>query len=136
MIRRPPRATRTDTLFPYTTLFRSPKLWEYLKAYRDKHQAKGNGFGFSLFGPDDVTRTLSARYYKDGSEVLVDQPGKRPRRLTPLECARLLGFDRGNRRWRIEVSDTQAYRQFVNAVVVPVVRSEAHTSELQSLMRL
>src|SRR3546814_7771496 len=74
-----------------------------------------------MFGPDDVTRTLSARYYKDGSEVLVDQPGKRPRHLTPLECARLMGFDRGNRRWRIEVSDTQAYRQFGNAVVVPVV---------------
>src|SRR3546814_4158246 len=101
-----------------------------------------------MFGPDDVTRTLSARYYKDGSEVLVDQPGKRPRRLTPLECARLMGFDRGNRRWRIEVSDTQAYRQFGNAVVVPVVefiaramqphihRSEEHTSELQSLMRI
>lgn len=108
-----------DEVDPKYTL--TPKLWEYLKAYRDKHQAKGNGFGFSLFGPDDVTRTLSARYYKDGSEVLVDQPGKRPRRLTPLECARLMGFDRGDRRWRIEVSDTQAYRQFGNAVVVPVV---------------
>src|SRR3546814_20620048 len=65
-----------DEVDPKYTL--TPKLWEYLKAYRDKHQAKGNGFGFSLFGPDDVTRTLSARYYKDGSEVLVDQPGKTP----------------------------------------------------------
>lgn len=99
----------------------TPKLWEYLQAYREKHQAKGNGFGYSLFGPDDVARTLSARYYKDGSEILIDQPGKRPRRLTPLECARLMGFDRDDRRWRIEVSDTQAYRQFGNAVVVPVV---------------
>jgi DNA (cytosine-5)-methyltransferase 1 len=99
----------------------SPRLWEYLQAYRDKHLAKGNGFGFSLFGPNDVSRTLSARYYKDGSEVLIDQPGNRPRRLTPLECARLMGFDGDNRRFRIEVSDTQAYRQFGNAVVVPVV---------------
>jgi len=99
----------------------TPRLWDYLQSYRTKHEAKGNGFGFSLFGPDDVTRTLSARYYKDGSEILIDQPGQRPRRLTPLECARLMGFDRGDRRFRIEVSDTQAYRQFGNAVVVPVV---------------
>ncbi|WP_407865461.1 DNA (cytosine-5-)-methyltransferase [Phyllobacterium phragmitis] len=99
----------------------TPRLWQYLQDYKAKHQAKGNGFGYSLFGPDDVARTLSARYYKDGSEVLIEQPGNRPRRLTPLECARLMGFDRGKRRWRIEVSDTQAYRQFGNAVVVPVV---------------
>lgn len=97
------------------------RLWEYLQNYKAKHEAKGNGFGFSLFGPDDVSRTLSARYYKDGSEILIAQPGKRPRRLTPLECARLMGFDRGDRRWKIHVSDTQAYRQFGNAVVVPVV---------------
>jgi len=97
------------------------RLWEYLQDYKAKHEAKGNGFGYSLFGPNDVTRTLSARYYKDGSEILVAQPGKRPRRLTPLECARLMGFDRGDRRWKIHVSDTQAYRQFGNAVVVPVV---------------
>jgi DNA (cytosine-5)-methyltransferase 1 len=108
-----------DEVDPKYTL--TPRLWEYLQAYKEKHQAKGNGFGFSLFGPDDVARTLSARYYKDGSEVLIDQLGKRPRRLTPLECARLMGFDRGDRRFRIEVSDTQAYRQFGNAVVVPVV---------------
>jgi len=108
-----------DEVDPKYTL--TPRLWEYLQGYKAKHQAKGNGFGFSLFGPDDVARTLSARYYKDGSEVLIDQPGRRPRRLTPLECARLMGFDRGDRRFRIEVSDTQAYRQFGNAVVVPVV---------------
>ncbi len=108
-----------DSVDPKYTL--TPKLWEYLQKYKEKHSAKGNGFGYSLFGPNDVTRTLSARYYKDGSEVLVDQPGKRPRRLTPLECARLMGFDRGDRRFRIAVSDTQAYRQFGNAVVVPVV---------------
>jgi DNA (cytosine-5)-methyltransferase 1 len=99
----------------------TPRLWEYLQAYKAKHEAKGNGFGYSLFGPNDVTRTLSARYYKDGSEILVAQPHSRPRRLTPLECARLMGFDRGDRRWHIPVSDTQAYRQFGNAVVVPVV---------------
>lgn len=99
----------------------TPRLWEYLQGYKEKHASQGNGFGFSLFGPEDVTRTLSARYHKDGSEILIDQPGPRPRRLTPLECARLMGFDRGDRRWRITVSDTQAYRQFGNAVVVPVV---------------
>lgn len=108
-----------DEVDPKYTL--TPRLWEYLQAYKAKHTAKGNGFGYSLFGPKDVARTLSARYFKDGSEILIDQPGKRPRRLTPIECARLMGFDRGDRRWHIPVSDTQAYRQFGNAVVVPVV---------------
>lgn len=107
----------------------TPRLWQYLQDYKAKHQAKGNGFGYSLFGPEDVARTLSARYYKDGSEVLIEQPGRRPRRLTPLECARLMGFDHGERRWRIEVSDTQAYRQFGNAVVVPVVEFVAKALE-------
>ena len=68
-------------------------LWKYLQDYKAKHNAAGNGFGFSLFGPNDVTRTLSARYYKDGSEILIAQKGTRPRRLTPRECARLMGFD-------------------------------------------
>ena len=108
-----------DEVDPKYTL--TERLWEYLQNYKAKHAAKGNGFGFSLFGPDDVSRTLSARYYKDGSEILIAQQGKRPRRLTPLECARLMGFERGDRRWKIPVSDTQAYRQFGNAVVVPVV---------------
>lgn len=104
----------------------TPKLWDYLQGYKKKHESKGNGFGFGLFGPGDVTRTLSARYYKDGSEILVDQgPGRRPRRLTPRECARLMGFERGNRVWEIPVSDTQAYKQFGNAVVVPVVEAIA-----------
>lgn len=97
------------------------RLWEYLKGYRDKHSAKGNGFGYSLFGPEDVARTLSARYYKDGSEILIEQPGARPRRLTPHECAKLMGFERDGRTFKICVSDTQAYRQFGNSVVVPVV---------------
>lgn len=104
----------------------TPRLWQYLQDYKEKHNAKGNGFGFGLFGPKDVARTLSARYYKDGSEILIDQgPKKRPRRLTPIECARLMGFARGNRKWEIPVSDTQAYRQFGNAVVVPVVEAIA-----------
>ncbi len=97
-------------------------LWKYLQNYRDKHAAAGHGFGFSLFGPNDVTRTLSARYHKDGSEILIDQPGNRPRRLTPRECARLMGFDTPDRPFNIRgVSDTQLYRQFGNAVVVPAI---------------
>jgi DNA (cytosine-5)-methyltransferase 1 len=97
-------------------------LWKYLQDYKNKHSAAGNGFGYSLFGPNDVTRTLSQRYYKDGSEILVEQPGNRPRRLTPLECARLMGFDRPGKPFILkDVSDTQLYRQFGNAVVVPMV---------------
>ena len=101
-------------------------LWNYLQDYKKKHRSAGNGFGYSLFGPDDVARTLSARYYKDGSEILIRQKRRRPRRLTPRECARLMGFERpGETEFRIPVSDTQAYRQFGNAVVVPVVRAVA-----------
>jgi DNA (cytosine-5)-methyltransferase 1 len=101
-------------------------LWTYLQNYARKHQAKGNGFGFGLVGPNDVARTLSARYYKDGSEILVRQRGTRPRRLTPRECARLMGFDRpGLPPFKIPVSDTQAYKQFGNAVAVPVVHAVA-----------
>ena len=101
-------------------------LWEYLQRYAEKHQKQGNGFGFGLVGPDDVTRTLSARYYKDGSEILVKQKGKNPRRLTPRECARLMGFDTLRKsNFIIPVSDTQAYKQFGNAVVVPVVEAVA-----------
>src|SRR5690606_27661743 len=94
------------------------KLWQYLQDYSAKHKAKGNGFGFGLVTPDDVARTLSARYYKDGSEILVSQGKKKnPRRLTPRECARLMGYPDD---FRIPVSDTQAYRQFGNSVAVPV----------------
>lgn len=103
----------------------SEKLWTYLKNYAEKHRAKGNGFGYGLVGPEDTARTLSARYYKDGSEILVRQKGSRPRRLTPRECARLMGFDRPGKPFVIPVSDTQAYRQFGNAVVVPVVEAVA-----------
>lgn len=101
-------------------------LWRYLQGYADKHKAAGNGFGFGLVGPGDIARTLSARYYKDGSEILVEQKGKNPRRLTPRECARLMGFDEPSGcDFIIPVSDTQAYRQFGNAVVVPVVKAVA-----------
>jgi DNA (cytosine-5)-methyltransferase 1 len=111
-------------------------LWEYLQEYSRKHRAAGNGFGFGLVTGNDVSRTLSARYYKDGSEILVDTAGKRPRRLTPVECARLMGYPDPYQvapatplsdiaplpnRFVIPVSDTQAYKQFGNSVVVPVV---------------
>ena len=101
----------------------SAKLWSYLRDYAEKHKAKGNGFGYGLVGPDDVTRTLSARYYKDGSEILVYQgENSNPRRLTPRECARLMGYEDT---FRIPVSDTQAYKQFGNSVAVPVFREVA-----------
>ena len=84
---------------------------------------RGNGFGFGLVGPDDVARTLSARYYKDGSEILVSRgPRKNPRRLTPRECARLMGFPDT---FKIPVSDTRAYKQFGNSVVMPVFKEVA-----------
>lgn len=97
-------------------------LWTYLQAYAEKHRSAGNGFGFGMAFSDSVTRTLSARYYKDGSEILVNQGKKRPRRLTPRECARLMGFPDT---FRIPVSDTQAYRQFGNSVVMPVMQEVA-----------
>lgn len=102
----------------------TPNLWTYLQNYAAKHAAAGNGFGFGLVKPgvDHHTRTLSARYHKDGSEILIHQPRKRPRRLTPRECARLMGFPAD---FKIPVSDTQAYRQFGNSVVVPVIREVA-----------
>lgn len=95
-------------------------LWNYLQRYAEGHRARGNGFGFGLVDPAKTARTLSARYYKDGAEILIPQgKNKPPRRLTPLECARLMGFDEK----KIVVSDTQAYRQFGNAVVPKVVEA-------------
>lgn len=103
------------------------------QTYAAKHKAKGNGFGYAMVTKDDVARTLSARYYKDGSEILVSRgKGKNPRRLTPRECARLMGYGDD---FKIPVSDTQAYKQFGNSVAVPVFQEVArimqpHIAEL------
>lgn len=94
-------------------------LWKYLQDYAAKHRLKGNGFGYGLTNLDGIARTLSARYYKDGSEILIPQDGKNPRRLTPRECARLMGFPDS---YKIVCSDTRAYKQFGNSVAVPVVK--------------
>jgi len=98
-------------------------LWTYLQNYSAKHKAKGNGFGFGFADFEGVTRTLSARYYKDGSEILIPQPGKNPRRLTPRECARLMGYPES---YKIVCSDTRAYKQFGNSVAVPIVQQVAN----------
>ncbi len=101
----------------------SEKLWAYLQNHAEKHRARGNGFGYGLVRPDEITRTLSARYFKDGSEILVHRgKNQRPRRLTPRECARLMGFADD---YVIPVSDSQAYRQFGNSVVVPLLQAVA-----------
>ncbi|RYD38378.1 MAG: DNA (cytosine-5-)-methyltransferase [Verrucomicrobiaceae bacterium] len=101
------------------------KLWQYLLGYAAKHAARGNGFGCSVFDGAGVARTLSARYYKDGSEILISRgAGCNPRRLTPRECARLMGYPDS---YQIPVSDTQAYRQFGNSVAVPVVAALAES---------
>ncbi|WP_460195154.1 DNA (cytosine-5-)-methyltransferase [Thermosynechococcus sp. FA-CM-4201] len=97
----------------------SNHLWQYLQSYAEKHRARGNGFGYGLVDLEGVTRTLSARYYKDGSEILIPQENNNPRRLTPRECARLMGFPNS---FKIVVSDTRAYQQFGNSVVVPLVK--------------
>ncbi|MGB9181660.1 MAG: DNA (cytosine-5-)-methyltransferase [Pyrinomonadaceae bacterium] len=112
----PLRKILDDKVDPKYTL--TNHLWKYLQDYAEKHRAKGNGFGCSVVDLDGITRTLSARYYKDGSEILIPQEGRNPRRLTPRECARLMGYPNT---FRIEVSDTQAYKQFGNSVVVPIV---------------
>lgn len=103
----------------------SDKLWNYLQNYAAKHKAAGNGFGFGLVTKTDTARTLSARYHKDGSEILIKQRGKNPRRLTPRECARLMGYESTDRHIEIPVSDTRAYQQFGNGLVVPVVEEIA-----------
>lgn len=107
-----------DNVDPKYTL--SDKLWNYLQEYAKKHKAKGNGFGFGLTDLDGVSRTISARYYKDGAEILIPQDGMNPRRLTPRECARLQGFPDS---FLIPVSDNQAYKQFGNSVVTPLIQA-------------
>lgn len=113
-----------DSVDPKYTL--SDKLWTYLQGHAAKHQARGNGFGCSVVDLDGCSRTLSARYHKDGSEVLIPQTGKNPRKLTPRECARLMGYPES---FVIPVSDTQAYTQFGNSVVVPVIEFLAKAIE-------
>lgn len=119
----------TDVDQKYTL---SDKLWGFLQQHANKHKQKGNGFGFGLIDPesDITTRTLTARYYKDGSEILIKQKNKNPRKLTPRECARLMGYPEN---YKIVVSDTQAYKQFGNSVVVPVIKMFAKilTDELK-----
>jgi DNA (cytosine-5)-methyltransferase 1 len=127
---RPKLESILDTKVPekYTL---TDHLWNYLQNYAAKHRAAGNGFGFGLFTGKGVARTLSARYYKDGSEILISQgPRKNPRRLTPRECARIMGYPDN---FEIPVSDTQAYKQFGNSVVVPVV--EAIAKEVVNALR-
>jgi DNA (cytosine-5)-methyltransferase 1 len=116
--------TKRKVLDKYTL---TDNLWTYLQDYKKKHQEAGNGFGFGMVTPKSVTRTLSARYYKDGSEILFSQGAKKnPRRLTPRECARLMGFPDT---FKIPVSDTRAYKQFGNSVVVPVMEAVARAMQ-------
>lgn len=109
----------TDVDSKYTL---SDKLWKYLQDYAAKHRALGNGFGYGIADRRGISRTLSARYYKDGSEILIEQNNNNPRRLTPRECARLQGFPED---FKIVVSDTQAYKQFGNSVVIPLMSAVA-----------
>ena len=114
---------------PDTKYMLSDKLWRYLQDYAQKHRDKGNGFGYGLNGKNDIARTMSARYHKDGSEILIDQEGwQNPRRLTPTEAQKLMGYDGYAANYGFDgvfpsdvVSDTQAYRQFGNSVVPQAV---------------
>nr|MBA3916045.1 DNA (cytosine-5-)-methyltransferase [Terriglobales bacterium] len=118
-----PPYTEGDKAKVHSKYTLTENLWVYLQGYAEKHRAAGNGFGFGLADSGSVARTLSARYYKDGSEILISQgKRKRPRRLTPRECALLMGFPPN---FKIPVSDTQAYKQFGNSVVVPAIEAVA-----------
>jgi DNA (cytosine-5)-methyltransferase 1 len=101
----------------------SDKLWESHQIRKERNRAKGNGFGYCLFNNESkYTSTISARYYKDGSEILIEQKGKNPRKLTPREASRLQGYPED---YKIVVSDTQAYRQFGNSVPVKMIKAVA-----------
>ncbi len=117
-----PRLSEILEQNPDTKYTLTDHLWQYLQNYAAKHKASGNGFGYGMAKLDGITRTLSARYYKDGSEILIPQQGSNPRRLTPRECARLMGFEDHR---PIVVSDTQAYKQFGNAICPPVAEAIA-----------
>ncbi len=122
----PPYTERVKALRVSDKYTLTSHMWSYLQDYKRKHQARGNGFGYSLVGPKDRARTLSARYYKDGSEILIKRKGGNPRRLTPRKCSRLMDFDTNrSASFTIPVSDNQAYKQFGNAVVPPVARAVA-----------
>lgn len=113
----------------------SDRMWTGHQRRKREHRRKGNGFGFSLFKPgDEYTSTISARYYKDGSEILIHQEGKNPRKLSPREAANLQGFP-PEPTFTIPVSDTQAYKQFGNAVSVPVVRAVGEAIKEQLLSK-
>lgn len=107
----------------------SDKLWGFLYGYAAKHKAKGNGFGYGMVTKKCTSRTLSARYYKDGSEILINRGKNKngeennPRRMTPRECARIMGYPDS---FQIPVSDTQSYKQFGNSVVMPVIKEIAY----------
>jgi len=101
----------------------SDKLWAGHQRRKKEHKAKGNGFGYCMFDSEsEYTSTISARYYKDGSEILIKQENKNPRKLTPKEARKLQGFPDN---YKITVSDTQAYKQFGNSVAVPVIEAIA-----------
>jgi DNA (cytosine-5)-methyltransferase 1 len=119
----PIKSILKDEVHPKFTL--SDRLWNYLQEYAKKHKAKGNGFGFGLVNLEGISRTMSARYYKDGAEILIPQVGKNPRRLTPDESAALQGYpvNKGSKSFRIPVSDNQAYKQFGNSVVTPLIQA-------------
>ncbi len=105
----------------------SDKLWAGHQRRKKEHREKGNGFGYSMFNENsEYTSTISARYYKDGSEILIEQKGKNPRKLTPREAARLQGFPDD---YVISTSDNQAYKQFGNSVAVPVIKALAKEVE-------
>lgn len=120
-------------LHPNSKYTLSDKLWNYLQSYAEKHKAKGNGFGYGLTDINGISRTLSARYYKDGSEILIPQENMNPRKLTPRECARLMGYP--DTYIINKVSDVQAYRQCGNSVVVPLITavSEQLVKVIQSV---
>jgi DNA (cytosine-5)-methyltransferase 1 len=106
--------------------------WNTLKRHKAHHEKAGHGFGYGLhklpIASDTITRTISARYHKDGAEILIEQAGKNPRRLTITEAMQLQGYD--PKTFLFPVSRTQAYHQIGNSVVVPAIEATAHEISL------